>query len=131
MPGGVWSGVTPQCECNEGYREYSTGGRRTCKGLLVQHGLLNLNLLVSVTTTAIPSCPAKAVGLVHYPTKQAPERRSVTVTTQCADNAHIRAGSSLNVQCTSSGSWSGTIPQCDCNTGYRSATENGREFCEG
>ena len=72
------------------------------------------------------------MGLVHYPITQAPVGGSVTVTTQCADNAHTRTNSSLNVTCTSTGSWSGTTPQCDCNDGYIEAkTEDGELFCQG
>ena len=76
-------------------------------------------------STAIPSCPARSVGLVRYPTTLAPASGSVTVTTQCADNAH---GFSLSVRCTSTGSWTGTTPQCECDTGYR---VNGGQLCEG
>ena len=61
---------------------------------------------------------AMSEGLVRYPTTLAPVNGSVTVTTQCADNAHIGYNSSLNVTCASNGSWSGLIPQCECNTGY-------------
>ena len=70
------------------------------------------------------------IGLVHYPTTIAPASGSVTVTTQCADNAH-RTSSSLSVSCTSSGSWSGTTPQCQCDTGYRAVTVSGRQICKG
>ena len=45
---------------------------------------------------------AQSAGLVLY--TLASHRRSVTVTTQCADNT---TGSSLSVTCTSTGSWSG------------------------
>ena len=75
-------------------------------------------------------CEGKTVGLVHYPTTITPASGSVTVTTQCADNAH-RTSSSLSVSCTSSGSWSGTTPQCQCDTGYRAATVSGRQICKG
>ena len=69
------------------------------------------------------TCVAKSEGLVRYPTTLAPVSGSVTVTTQCADNAH-GVSSSPSVLCTSSGSWSGAIPQCQCNTGYHSRTVN-------
>ena len=69
------------------------------------------------------------IGLVHYPTTTAPASGSVTVTTQCADNAH-RTSSSLSVSCTSSGSWSGTTPQCQCDTGYSAVTVGGRQICQ-
>ena len=51
--------------------------------------------------TAIPPalCEAKSEGLVHYPTTLAQTTGSVTVSVQCADNAHIRSGSSLSVRC--------------------------------
>ena len=75
-------------------------------------------------------CQAQTVGLVRYPTTLAQTSGTLSVTTQCADNAH-RTSSSLNVTCDSGGMWSGEIPQCQCNSGYRTATENGREFCQG
>ena len=75
-------------------------------------------------------CGGKTVGLVRYPTTIAPVSGSLTVTTQCADNAH-RTSSSLSVSCTSSGSWSGTTPQCQCDTGYRAVTVSGRQICKG
>ena len=69
------------------------------------------------------------MGLVYYPTTIAPVSGSVSVTTQCADNAH-RTSSSLSVSCTSSGKWSGTTPQCQCDTGYHPVTVIGRQICE-
>ena len=76
------------------------------------------------------TCSAQSVGLVRYPTTLAPASGSVTVTTQCADNAHVRSGSSLSVRCTSSGSWSGT-PVCECDTGYLPVTvSTGRQVCQ-
>ena len=69
------------------------------------------------------------MGLVRYPTMLAPASGSVTVTTQCADNSH-RTSSSLDVFCSSTGTWSGN-PQCQCNTGYHAVTVNGREICQG
>ena len=70
------------------------------------------------------------MGLVRYPTTLSPISGSVAVTTLCADNAH-RTSSSLNVSCTSSGNWSGTIPQCQCDTGYHAVTVGGRQICQG
>ena len=67
------------------------------------------------------------MGLVDYPATLAPASGSVTVATQCADNAH-RTSSSLNAICSSTGTWSGS-PQCACNDGYRSVTVNGRQMC--
>ena len=75
-------------------------------------------------------CQAKSVGLVRYNTTLAPASGSVTVTTQCADNAHVKNGFSLIVTCTSTGSWSGTTPQCECDTGYRAVTVSGRQICQ-
>ena len=72
-------------------------------------------------------CPAQSDGLVRYPTTQAPASGSLTVTTQCAYNAHVRTGSSLSVMCSSSGSWSRTTPQCECDTGY----EEDDDKCKG
>ena len=72
---------------------------------------------------------ARNVGLVRYPTTLAPASGSVAVTTQCADNAHIRNGSSLSVRCTSSGNWSDTTPVCECDTGYRAVSISGRQIC--
>ena len=69
--------------------------------------------------------------LVHYPTVSAPTSGSVTVTTQCADNAHVRSGSSLNVTCNSNGNWSGVTPVCQCNEGYHGININGTLKCEG
>ena len=71
------------------------------------------------------------IGLVHYPTTTAPVSGSVTVTTQCADNADIFNSTSLNVTCTSSGSWSGETPQCQCDEGYQSNNISGTQICEG
>ena len=77
------------------------------------------------------TCSERSVGLVHYPTTLAPASGSVPVTTQCADNANIRPGSSLSVRCTSSGSWSGTTPVCECDTGYRAVSvSSGRHICQ-
>ena len=70
------------------------------------------------------------MGLVHYPTTLAPVSGSVTVTARCADNAH-KISSSLNVSCTSSGNWSGTTPQCQCDTGYCGHTVGEGQVCQG
>ena len=78
-----------------------------------------------------PSCTAKRRGLVHYPTTLAPVNGSKTVTAQCADNAHIRSGSSLSVRCTFSGDWTGPTPQCECDAGYHAASVTGRQECQG
>ena len=68
------------------------------------------------------------MGLVRYDATQAPASGSVTVATQCADNAH-RTSSSLNAICSSTGTWSGN-PRCQCNSGYQTATVNGRQICQ-
>ncbi|CAI8041854.1 Ephrin type-B receptor 3 (Fragment), partial [Geodia barretti] len=107
---GSWTGTTPQCECDTGYRAVTVSGRQTCQSL--------------------NTCPARNVGLVDYPTTQAPASGSVAVTTQCADNAHVRTGFSLSVRCSSSSSWTGTTPQCECDTGYRAVTVSGRQICQ-
>ena len=75
-------------------------------------------------------CEAQTAGLVRYPTTLAPASGTVSVTTQCADNAH-RTSSSLSVTCSSSGNWGGQIPQCQCDSGYQTATVNGRQICQG
>ena len=136
---GTWSGV-PQCQCNTGYREVTVSGRQICQGVLAEKFLQitllrrkmsnvsNTNALCSVAVQPT-ICEAKSEGLVRYPTTLAPVSGSVTVTTQCADNAQ-RTSSSLSVTCRSDGSWSGSTPQCQCNTGYRPATINGRQICQ-
>ena len=60
-------------------------------------------------------CEAKTEGLVHYPSTLAPVSESVTVTAQCADNAHSTIGT--NITCMSDGSWSGRV-HCQCDDGY-------------
>ena len=67
------------------------------------------------------------MGLVDYPATLAPD----TATAQCADNAHLQAGSSLTVTCSSTGSWTGQTPVCECDTGYVAATVSGEEICQG
>ena len=77
-------------------------------------------------------CKEKIDSLVRYPTTLAPASGTVTVTTQCADNAHVRTGSSLNVTCTSNGSWSGHIPVCECDERHHVTTDDdGRDICQG
>ena len=80
---------------------------------------------------AIILCEAKSEGIVRYPTTLAPVSGSVTVTTQCADNAHIINSTSLNVTCTSNGTWTGLTPHCQCDDGYHKVTVNGTHTCEG
>ena len=83
---------------------------------IIKH--LSFSLLAGLATV----CEARSVGLVHYPTTLAPASGSVTVTTQCADNAHL-TNSCPNVECTSIGVWSGEIPQCECDVGYQAVCE--------
>ena len=75
-------------------------------------------------------CRAKTVGLVRYRTTLAPVNGTQSITTQCADNAH-RISSSLSVTCDSGGNWGSQTPQCQCDDGYETVTENGREICQG
>ena len=74
-------------------------------------------------------CPARIVGLVHYPAILAPLNGSESVSVYCADNAH-QTSSSLTVTCNNDGTWSGLTPVCECNTGYVSSTVNGVEICQ-
>ena len=64
------------------------------------------------------TCESKSEGLVRYPTTLAPTNGSVTVTAQCADNAHITNSTSLIVACASEGIWSSETPHCQCDKGY-------------
>ena len=73
-------------------------------------------------------CEAMSVDLVRYPNTPAPASGSKTLATQCADNAR-RVSSSLNVECSSDGSWSGD-PECQCNSGYKIDTLNGKVICK-
>ena len=66
------------------------------------------------------------MGLVLYPATLAPD----TATAQCADNAHLQAGSSLTVTCSSTGSWTGQTPVCVCDTGYVANNGNGGQICQ-
>ena len=125
-----WSG-TPVCECDAGYQAATVSGRQICRSkpcfIFFGKSRNNFPIFAGVPPT---TCSERSVGLVHCPTTLAPASGSVTVTTQCADNAHVRSGSSLSVRCTSSGSWSGTTPVCECDDGYRVATVSGRQICQ-
>ena len=86
----------------------------------------------TITDAPLPrvTCEAKTVGLVRYPHTQAPTSGTQSVATQCADNAH-RTSSSLSVSCDSSGNWGSQTPRCQCDSGYRTVTVNGRQICQG
>ena len=83
---------------------------------------------LSSIAMAPTTCEAKSEGLVRYPTTLAPVSGSATVTTQCADNAHITSGSSLSVRCASGGRWPGPVPQCEC---YTIEIVGGKKICQG
>ena len=85
---------------------------------------------VSFCLLHIVLCPAQRVDLVHYPCTTAPDTGSVTDTAQCADNAHLQAGSSLTVTCSPTGSWTGQTPVCECDTGYVANNGNGGQICQ-
>ena len=141
---GVWSGETqPRCVCADEYRVRTENGEDTCEGLLsiltisdyimflcVSEGFTDCNNIVVCFDAAIPSCPAKSEGLVHYPTTLSLHSGSLDVTTHCADNAHTTS-SSMNVTCNYDGTWSGAIPWCECDTEYYEATFHMRQICVG
>ena len=127
---GGWSGTTPQCQCDTRYRAVTGSERLICKGYEFSE-IIALTSIVFITFTALPACEARVIGLVHYPTTRAPVSGSVTVTTQCADNAHIIDTASHNVTCESDGSWSGLVPQCECDFKYNESMVNGRHICHG
>ena len=86
--------------------------------------LYNISLCI-----AVPLCETQTVGLVRYPTTLAPASGTLSVTTQCADNAHR---TSSNVTCDSGGMWGGEIPQCRCDSGYHHrVTAKGTQICQG
>ena len=102
----------------------------TCSALLQIIPSLLFGFVIDCPDPPPPTfCPARIVGLVRYNATLAPASGSVTVTTQCADNAR-RTSSSLTVVCSSSGTWSGN-PRCQCNSGYQTATVGGRQICQG
>ena len=79
--------------------------------------------------TDVILCEAKTEGLVHYPTTLAPVSGSVTVTAQCADNAHSTIGT--NIICMSDGSWSGTV-HCQCDDEYILVeVSHSKQLCQG
>ena len=77
-------------------------------------------------------CPARSVGLVRYPATLAPVDGTDDASVYCADNAHI-TGSAQTVTCTANGDWTVPTPgpECECDTGYESATVDGVEICQG
>ena len=75
------------------------------------------------------TCEAKNEGLVRYPARLVPARGSVSVLTECADNAH-RTSDSMTVRCASDGTWSSHTPQCACDSGYHAVNNTGRHICQ-
>ena len=73
-------------------------------------------------------CPAQAVGLVRYPATQAPVSGTVSVQTQCVDNAISR---NSTVTCDSDGQWGPESPSCVCEAGHEKQTEGGMQVCKG
>ena len=71
------------------------------------------------------------MDLVRYPTTQALRVGSKSVLARCADNAHLVSSGDLRVICTSTGTWSSEIPQCECDDGYGKFTVEDRQFCRG
>ena len=55
-------------------------------------------------------CPARSVGLVHYPATLAPDDGTDDVAVYCADNAHITS-SAQTVTCTANGDYGVEICQ--------------------
>ena len=84
-----------------------------------------------MTFSAIPSCPSRIVGLVYYPSTLAPDFGTKDELARCADNARLVGSISLSVRCTSSGTWPGQTPECQCDDGYREYTEENRQICQG
>ena len=126
---GSWSGTTSQCQCDTAYSSVTVGGRQICQ---TQGKSFQCFCKIKICHfSAVTTCPPRSVGLVRYPTTLAPVSGSVTVTTQCVDNAHISNSTSLNVKCTSNGSWSGQIPQCQCDEGYQKVNGSGTQTCQG
>ena len=90
--------------------------------------LVHFYLIVNVTAAEVESyCADQRVELAYYPATIAP----ATTIARCADNAHLETGSSLTVTCSSSGSWTGAIPLCKCDTGYEETIVNGVKICQG
>ena len=128
---GSWSG-NPRCGCNSGYQVATVNGRQICqsKTETIAIEMLKCTLFIPLADVDCPVviCEARIEGLVRYNATLAPLRGSMAVTTQCADNAK-HSSSSPNALCNSDGFWIGN-PRCECNDGYRMATEDGRQICE-
>ena len=92
-------------------------------------------------------CESVVIGLVHYPrTPVSPYDDDVPVDTECAENAHSTSRH-MTVLCLSSGIWEfleinavvhpesttaiPVVPICQCNDGYRVATVQGMQTCQG
>ena len=71
-------------------------------------------------------CPEKSEALVYYPTTFGNEWAEI----RCADHAH-RITIEDSVLCDSNGDWSNQSPECQCDSGNRQTTGNGRQICEG
>ena len=70
------------------------------------------------------------MGLVDYPSTTAPETGTLTVTTQCVENA-VESSPSLSVTCDSSGNWGNETPRCQCREGHTRVNQSGIEICLG
>ena len=130
---GSWSDFIPVCECDVGYRKATFNHRLGCVGEVAFYTTstaFNTFLYVQIALPPVV-CEAKSEGLVRYPNWLAPVTGSVAVKTQCGDNAHF-TNSSQVVVCTSSGNWTGVIPQCECDNDHHvTTTDDGTEICEG
>ena len=90
-----------------------------------------LGSICNVTAAEIESyCPAQRVELAHYPATIAPPSGFEIVRAKCVDNSHLQAGSSLDVSCSHTGSWTGGAPLCECDTGYKPSTD-AIKMCKG
>ena len=128
---GSWSGTIPHCECDLEYYRATINGKQICLGEMPVCVTYFIPLFISCKAIPPTLCEATSEGLVRYPNWLAPLIGSVTVATECADNAHLTS-SSLNVTCASNGSWWGQIPVCKCDVGHHvSTTDDGRQICQG
>ena len=75
-------------------------------------------------------CPARRVGVVRYPTIQAPISGNVPIGVECIENAHPLNDSML-VNCTSEGQWEVNSIACDCDPGFFAETDDDITTCRG